>query len=183
MTEGGPTPIDHTDEWHTLARHHTDLEGRTLRELFAGDADRVDRCTVEAGDLVLDYSKNVIDAETVELLVALAGRAGLEERRAAMFAGEHINVTEDRAVLHTALRAPVGTGLVVDGQDVTGDVHRVLDRMAAFSERVRSTEWTGYTGERLTEIVNVGIGGSDLGPWACSTGPGIRFNQPGSPPT
>jgi len=164
MTEGGPTPIDHTDEWHTLARHHTDLEGRTLRELFAGDADRVDRCTVEAGDLVLDYSKNVIDAETVELLVALAGRAGLEERRAAMFAGEHINVTEDRAVLHTALRAPAGTGLVVDGQDVTGDVHRVLDRMAAFSERVRSTEWTGYTGERLTEIVNVGIGGSDLGP-------------------
>ena len=164
MTEGGPTPIDHTDEWHTLARHHTDLEGRTLRELFAGDADRVDRCTVEAGDLVLDYSKNVIDAETVELLVALAGRAGLEERRAAMFAGEHINVTEDRAVLHTALRAPAGTGLVVDGQDVTGDVHRVLDRMAAFSERVRSAEWTGYTGERLTEIVNVGIGGSDLGP-------------------
>ena len=164
MTEGGPTPIDHTDEWHTLARHHTDLEGRTLRELFAGDADRVDRCTVEAGDLVLDYSKNVIDAETVELLVALAGRAGLEERRAAMFAGEHINVTEDRAVLHTALRAPAGTGLVVDGQDVTGDVHRVLDRMAAFSERVRSGAWTGYTGERLTEIVNVGIGGSDLGP-------------------
>ena len=164
MTEGGPTPIDHTDEWHTLARHHTDLEGRTLRELFVGDADRVDRCTVEAGDLVLDYSKNVIDAETVELLVALAGRAGLEERRAAMFAGEHINVTEDRAVLHTALRAPPGTGLVVDGQDVTGDVHRVLDRMAAFSERVRSGAWTGYTGERLTEIVNVGIGGSDLGP-------------------
>ena len=164
MRDRGPTPIDHTDEWHTLARHHTDLEGRSLRRLFADDPERVDRCTVEAGDLVLDYSKNVIDAETMELLVALAGRAGLEERRDAMFAGEHVNVTEDRAVLHTALRAPADTGLVVDGQDVTGDVHRVLDRMAAFSERVRSAEWTGYTGERLTEIVNVGIGGSDLGP-------------------
>jgi glucose-6-phosphate isomerase len=160
MTE----PIDHTDEWHALARHHADLEGRSLRDLFAADPDRVDRCTVEAGDLVLDYSKNLIDVETVDLLVALARRAGVEERRDAMFAGEHINVTEDRAVLHTALRAPAGAGLTVDGQDVTGDVHRVLDRMTAFSDRVRSGDWTGHTGERITNIVNVGIGGSDLGP-------------------
>ena len=160
MTE----PIDHTDEWHTLARHHADLEDRSLRELFAEDADRVERFTVEAGDLVLDYSKNLIDADTIGLLVALAERAGVEERRGAMFAGEHINVTEDRAVLHTALRAPADAGLVVDGQDVSGDVHEVLDRMAVFSDRVRSGEWAGHTGKRLTNIVNVGIGGSDLGP-------------------
>jgi glucose-6-phosphate isomerase len=158
------TPIDSTDEWHDLARHHADLEGRSLRELFADDPDRVGRDTVAAGDLVLDYSKNLIDTETIDLLAALARRAGVEERRAAMFAGEHINVTEDRPVLHPALRAPGSAALVVDGQNVNADVHRVLDRMTVFSERVRSGAWTGYTGERLTNIVNVGIGGSDLGP-------------------
>jgi glucose-6-phosphate isomerase len=164
MSERGPEPIDSTEEWHALTHHHADLDGRSLRQLFADEPDRAERFTVEAGDLVLDFSKNLIDAETVDLLVALAHRAGVEERRAAMFAGEHINVTEDRAVLHTALRAPADAGLVVDGQDVTGDVHRVLDRMAAFSDRVRSGEWVGHTGDRLTNIVNVGIGGSDLGP-------------------
>jgi glucose-6-phosphate isomerase len=158
------TPIDSTDEWREVARHHAELEGRSLRQLFADDPDRVGRDTVEAGDLVLDYSKNLIDAETIDLLVALARRAGVEERRAAMFAGEHINVTEDRAVLHPALRAPGSAALVVDGQNVNADVHSVLDRMTVFSERVRSGAWTGHTGERLTNIVNVGIGGSDLGP-------------------
>ncbi|MEL7208337.1 MAG: glucose-6-phosphate isomerase, partial [Actinomycetota bacterium] len=164
MTQSATTPIDRTEAWHALTRHHGDLQHRSLRELFAGDGGRVERCTVEAGDLVLDYSKNLVDADTVDLLVALARTAGLEERRAAMFAGEHINATEDRAVLHTALRAPRTAELTVDGQDVIADVHEVLDRMAAFSARVRSGDWVGQTGQRLTDVVNVGIGGSDLGP-------------------
>ncbi|WP_242614532.1 glucose-6-phosphate isomerase [Actinomadura roseirufa] len=156
--------ITEAPEWAALAEHQSVLAGRHLRELFAEDPGRVERMTVSAGDLHLDYSKHRVTAETLGLLVSLAGRAGLRERIAAMFAGEHINVSEDRAVLHSALRLPPGESLTVDGQDVASDVHTVLDRMAAFAARVRSGEWTGFTGEPITTVVNIGIGGSDLGP-------------------
>ncbi|MGY1771344.1 glucose-6-phosphate isomerase [Blastococcus sp. SYSU D00813] len=156
--------ITATPEWEALADHHAQLRDRTLRELFAEDPDRARRMTRRVGDLVVDHSKHRVTDETLRLLVALAERAGLPERIAAMFAGEHVNVTEDRAVLHVALRAPRSTELVVDGQDVTRDVHEVLDRMAAFAERVRSGEWKGHTGRPIRAVVNIGIGGSDLGP-------------------
>jgi glucose-6-phosphate isomerase len=147
-----------------LGRHHQEIGGRHLRDLFAEDPDRGERMCVEAVGLLLDYSKNRVTDETLDLLVQLAEEAGLVERRAAMFAGEHINVSEDRAVLHVALRMPREEKLVVDGVDVVAEVHRVLDQMTDFSERVRSGAWKGHTGKRIRNIVNVGIGGSDLGP-------------------
>src|SRR5271169_6292437 len=153
-----------TPEWQELARHYEQLRDVHLRQLFAGDPGRGDTMTVEAGDLYLDYSKNRLTPETIRLLVALARRAGVEALRDAMFAGEKINVTEHRAVLHVALRAPVGEHILVDGVDVVPDVHRVLDRMSDFADRVRSGAWTGHTGRRLRNIINIGIGGSDLGP-------------------
>jgi glucose-6-phosphate isomerase len=153
-----------TPEWQALADHHRAIGERHLRDLFAEDPDRGTALTCRAGDLLLDYSKNRLTAETVRLLVALAERAGLRERTEAMFAGEHINTTEDRAVLHVALRDPRTSGLDVDGQDVRRDVHEVLDRMADFADRVRDGQWTGHTGERIRAVVNIGIGGSDLGP-------------------
>lgn len=156
--------ITESPEWTALAEHQAELAGRHLRELFAEDPGRVGRMTVTAGDLCLDYSKHRATDETLRLLVALAERAGLRDRIAAMFFGEHINVSEDRAVLHTALRLPPGEALTVDGQDVAADVHAVLDKMSRFAERVRSGEWTGFTGKRITTVVNIGIGGSDLGP-------------------
>ena len=156
--------ITETSEWTALAEHHAALAGRHLRELFAEDPGRAERMTATAGDLHLDYSKHRATGETLRLLVALAERAGLRERIDAMFSGAHINVSEDRAVLHTALRLPRDAELRVDGQDVVADVHAVLDRMAAFSERVRSGEWTGFTGKPIRTVVNIGIGGSDLGP-------------------
>ena len=156
--------ISETPEWQALAEHHREIRDRHLRELFAEDPQRGSTLAVRAGDLYLDYSKNRLTRETVRLLVALAERAGLRERTEAMFRGEHINSTEDRAVLHVALRDPATSGMVVDGQDVRRDVHEVLDRMAAFARRVRSGEWTGHTGERIRAVVNIGIGGSDLGP-------------------
>ena len=156
--------ITESPEWAALAEHHAAFAGRHLRDLFADDPERAGRMTVTAGDLFLDYSKHRAGAETVRLLVALAERAGLRERIEAMFAGEHINVSEDRAVLHTALRLPPGEALTVDGQDVAADVHAVLDRMEEFAGRVRSGEWTGFTGKAITTVVNIGIGGSDLGP-------------------
>jgi glucose-6-phosphate isomerase len=158
------TDITETSEWSALAKHHTALAGRHLRELFAADPDRATRMAVTAGDLHLDYSKHRATDETIRLLVALAERAGLRERIEAMFTGEHINVSEDRAVLHTALRLPREARLTIDGQDVVRDVHEVLDRMADFAERIRSGEWTGFTGRSITHVVNIGIGGSDLGP-------------------
>jgi glucose-6-phosphate isomerase len=158
------TRISETPEWKALAEHHRSIAGRHLRDLFAEDPRRGEELVVRAGDLYLDYSKNRLTAETVRLLVALAERAGLRERTEAMFGGEHINTTEDRAVLHVALRDPRTSGLQVDGQDVRADVHRVLDRMAAFAERVRGGEWTGATGQPIRAVVNIGIGGSDLGP-------------------
>ncbi|MGY2081634.1 glucose-6-phosphate isomerase [Modestobacter sp. SYSU DS0657] len=156
--------ITATDEWGALAAHHAAIEGTTLRQLFADDPGRGHRLTGTAGDLHVDWSKHRVTDETVRLLVALAERAGLPERIEAMFRGEHINTTEDRAVLHVALRAPADQQLVVDGQDVSADVHEVLAKMRGFADRVRSGEWTGHTGQRIRAVVNIGIGGSDLGP-------------------
>ena len=156
--------IRNSAEWQALAEHHRELRDAHLRDLFAEDPTRGTDLTVRAGDLYLDYSKNRLTRETVRLLAALAERAGLRERTEAMFRGEHINTTEDRAVLHVALRDPRTSGLEIDGQDVRHDVHEVLGRMADFADRVRGGEWTGHTGERIRAVVNIGIGGSDLGP-------------------
>jgi glucose-6-phosphate isomerase len=153
-----------TAEWQALAAHADKVRDTHLRELFATDPQRGDRMAAQVADLHVDYSKNLITDETVTLLAALAERVGLRERIAAMFAGEHINTSEDRPVLHTALRLPRDARLVVDGQDVVSDVHAVLGRMAAFAERVRSGEWRGHTGKPIGTVVNIGIGGSDLGP-------------------
>jgi glucose-6-phosphate isomerase len=150
--------------WRALTEHHEQVRGLHLRDLFAQDADRAERMTVEAPDLFLDYSKNRVTDETVRLLVELAEQVGLAERIEAIFRGERINVSENRAVLHTALRMPPGTSLIVDGEDVVAQVHAVLDRMSDFAERVRSAEWVGHTGKRIRNVVNIGIGGSDLGP-------------------
>jgi glucose-6-phosphate isomerase len=154
-----------TPQWQTLAAHF-ESEGRhfQLRDLFAGDGARGERLTAGAGDLVLDYSKQRVTDETMRLLFDVARAAGVEARRDAMFAGQHINTTEDRAVLHVALRMPKDEPLTVDGQDVTADVHAVLDKMGDLSDRIRSGAWTGATGERIRAVVNIGIGGSDLGP-------------------
>ena len=151
-------------QWKALGEHFNRVRDVHLRELFDEDTSRGTTFSVEFGDLYLDYSKNRLTVETMQLLVELAEAAGLRERIEAMFRGEHINVTEDRAVLHTALRAARDEKLVVDGQDVIADVHEVLDRMSDFSTRVRSGEWKGFTGKRIRNVVNIGIGGSDLGP-------------------
>jgi len=156
--------ITATDEWAALVDHHREISPRTLRELFAEDPARAHRLAGTAGDLYVDWSKHRVTDETVRLLVALAERAGVPARIEAMFRGDHINVTEDRAVLHVALRAPESVPLTVDGQDVTADVHAVLAKMRGFADRVRSGEWKGHTGERISTVVNIGIGGSDLGP-------------------
>jgi glucose-6-phosphate isomerase len=157
-------PLTATAEWQALADHFTKMRDVHLRDLFAQDAGRAQSMTAEVADLVLDYSKNRISAETVRLLVAVAERAGLSERTEAMFSGQHINVTEDRAVLHVALRAPAGDRIEEDGHDVVPDVHAVLAKMATFADAVRSGEWRGFTGKRIRNVVNIGIGGSDLGP-------------------
>ncbi|MCZ7422752.1 glucose-6-phosphate isomerase [Verrucosispora sp. WMMA2121] len=156
--------VTSTDEWQALRKHADEIRGTHLRDLFATDHDRGRRLTVEVADLYVDYSKNLVTDETLRLLTALAERVGLTDRIAAMFAGAHINGTEDRAVLHTALRLPSDAALTVDGQDVAADVHAVRRRMAEFAEKVRSGQWRGHTGERIRTVVNIGIGGSDLGP-------------------
>jgi glucose-6-phosphate isomerase len=158
------TPMTQTPEWKALRDHYDHLERAHLRDLFRDDPTRGERMTVEVDGIYLDYSKNRVVDETVKLLVALAERAGLRERIHAMFAGEKINRTEQRAVLHVALRAPEGEQIVVDGTDVVPEVHAVLRKMSDFSERVRSGEHTGHTGRRIRNVVNIGIGGSDLGP-------------------
>ena len=150
--------------YRALAAHHEEIAGAHLRELFASDPGRGTRLTAEAAGIHLDYSKNRITGETLDLLMQLAAEAGVARRRDAMFAGEHINVTEDRAVLHVALRMPRDRSLIVDGRDVVADVHEVLDRMAAFAQRIRSGDWRGHTGKTIANVVNIGIGGSDLGP-------------------
>ena len=156
--------ITATPAWQALLTHHESVEPLHLRRIFAEDPERGRELTVDVADLHLDYSKQRVTRETLRLLVDLAGAAGVEDRRDAMLAGEHINTSEDRAVLHTALRLPREAELVVDGQDVVADVHAVLDRMGAFTDRLRSGEWTGATGEKIATVVNIGIGGSDLGP-------------------
>ena len=165
-----PAPVDatQTPEWASLAAHHDRLvrDGFNLKQAFADDPQRVDKLSFETGDLHFDLSKNLVDDETLRLLVALGRAVHVEERRDAMYAGEHINTSEDRAVLHTALRRPAserGT-LIVDGQDVVADVQEVLERMYAFAGKVRSGAWTGVSGKRIEHVVSIGIGGSDLGP-------------------
>ncbi|HEY2576319.1 MAG TPA: glucose-6-phosphate isomerase [Streptosporangiaceae bacterium] len=158
------TPLRQREAWQALERHHTEIAGRHLRELFAGDPGRGERLTAEAVGLYLDYSKNRVTDETMRLLLDLAVESGVPERRDQMFRGERINVSEDRAVLHVALRMPREASLVVDGADVVREVHEVLDRMRDFAGRVRSGEWKGHTGKRIRNVVNIGIGGSDLGP-------------------
>jgi len=156
--------ITATPQWTALIEHHAAVGEQHLRTLFDADPGRAAAMTAVGADLVLDYSKHRITAETLPLLVVLAEAANLPERITAMFSGEHINTSEDRAVLHTALRLPADASLTVDGQDVVADVHAVLARMGEFTDRVRSGEWTGATGERIRTVVNIGIGGSDLGP-------------------
>ena len=156
-------PMKH-QAWRDLLTHYKKVRELHLRQLFADDPKRGSRMTAEAVGLLLDYSKNRITTETVNLLLKLAEESRLRERIDAMFRGEKINITEKRAVLHTALRAPRGASIVVDGENVVPKVHAVLDRMAEFSTRVRSGEWKGHTGKRVRNVVNVGIGGSDLGP-------------------
>ncbi|WP_306207855.1 glucose-6-phosphate isomerase [Actinoplanes sp. RD1] len=156
--------VSDSAEWQAVQGHAEKFASVHLRELFDSDPRRGERLTAQVADLYVDYSKNLVTDEVLAALIALAEKAKLRERTAAMFAGEHINVTEDRAVLHTALRLPRDASLTVDGQDVVADVHEVLDRMGAFSDKVRSGEWVGATGQRIRTIVNIGIGGSDLGP-------------------
>ena len=158
------SPTRRPATWQALESHAARVGGVHLRALFGADPGRAERLTGEAAGLFLDFSKNRVTDETLRLLVQLASEAGVAERRDAMFAGEHINVTEDRPVLHVALRMPRNRSLIVDGVDVVREVHEVLDRMAAFAAAVRSGEWRGQTGKPIRNIVNIGIGGSDLGP-------------------
>jgi glucose-6-phosphate isomerase len=157
-------PLTQRAAWKALETHHEEIKNTPLRSLFANDPQRADRFKIEAAGLFLDYSKNRITGETRKLLIQLAQESGLRERIDAMFRGEKINITENRAVLHVALRAPKGESIIVDGEDVVPPVHAVLDKMAAFSNRVRSGEWKGHTGKRIRNVINIGIGGSDLGP-------------------
>src|SRR5581483_6143764 len=150
--------------WQALEKHHQQIKDTHLRQLFADDAKRGERLTLEAAGIYLDYSKNRVTDETIRLLLQLAEECGLRERIDAMFRGEKINITEDRAVLHVALRAARGQSIVVDGEDVVPKVHEVLDAMSAFANRIRSGERKGHTGKRIHNVVNIGIGGSDLGP-------------------
>ena len=164
-----PAPIDATTTpaWAALTEHYAEVsENFTLKEAFAADSERVSKLSFDVNDLHFDFSKNLVTDETVKLLCQLAREVKLEERRDAMYAGKHINTTEDRAVLHTALRRPASEKgqLIVDGQDCVADVHEVLDRMYAFAEKVRSGEWKGVTGKKIEHVMSVGIGGSDLGP-------------------
>jgi glucose-6-phosphate isomerase len=167
MSTGETTSIPELRElpaWGSLTAHYEEIRSAHLRELFDADPGRGERLTAEGAGLFLDYSKNRVTDETLRLLLELAEQVDLTGRREAMFRGERINVSENRAVLHVALRMPKGTSLIVDGEDVVAQVHGVLDRMADFSRRVRSGDWLGHTGKRIRNVVNIGIGGSDLGP-------------------
>ncbi len=162
---GNTTPLTQRPEWKALEEHYQKIQAAHLRDLFAKDPHRGERLTLEAEGIYLDYSKNRLTDETLRLLLALANSAGLRERIDAMFRGEKINVTEQRAVLHVALRTPRDQTIMVDGENVVPQVHAVLDKMSDFSNRVRSGAWTGYTGKRIRNVINIGIGGSDLGPY------------------
>jgi glucose-6-phosphate isomerase len=157
-------PLTRRSAWKALAAHQKKIKARHLRELFASDPKRGERMTAEAVGLFLDYSKNRVTGETLKLLVKLADESGLRTRIKAMFRGDKINITENRAVLHTALRAPKNARILVDGKNVVPDVHAVLDKMTKFTERLRRGTWRGHTGKRIRNVVNIGIGGSDLGP-------------------
>jgi len=157
-------PLSQLPAWKALQTHFEAVRNTHLRDLFAKDPQRGERMTLEVGDFYLDYSKNRLTNETIQLLVQLAEQSGLRERTEGMFRGEKINVTENRAVLHIALRAPRNATIEVDGKNVVPEVHAVLDKMAAFSDRIRSGEWKGHTGKRIRNVINIGIGGSDLGP-------------------
>jgi glucose-6-phosphate isomerase len=157
-------PLRQRPSWKALEQHYAEIADAHLRQLFADDPGRGERLTAEAAGLYLDYSKNRVTDETMRLLVQLAEESGVAEHRDAMFRGERINVSENRSVLHVALRMPKGSSLVVDGVDVVAEVHEVLDRMTSFAQRIRSGEWKGYTGKPIRNVINVGIGGSDLGP-------------------
>jgi glucose-6-phosphate isomerase len=157
-------PLTQRPAWKALAAHHKQIQKLPLRKLFADDAKRGQRFTAEAAGLFLDFSKNCITDQTLKLLQQLAGESGLRGKMDAMFSGAKINVTENRAVLHVALRAPKDEMILVDGKNVVPEVHAVLDRMAEFSDRVRNGEWKGHTGKRIKNVINIGIGGSDLGP-------------------
>src|SRR5580765_7012959 len=157
-------PLTQRKSWKELTVHYKKIRALHLRELFAKDPRRGERLTCAAAGLFLDYSKNRITGQTLKLLLRLAKESSLAERREAMFSGEKINLTENRAVLHIALRAPKNSVITVDGKNVVPEVHAVLDKMADFSNRIRSGEWKGFTGKRIRNIVNIGIGGSDLGP-------------------
>ena len=158
------TPLRERASWVALERHHAEIRDLHLRDLFAEDPARGERLAAEGAGIYLDYSKNRVTDETLRLLLQLADESGLPERTEAMFRGERINTTENRSVLHVALRMPKSSSLVVEGRDVVRDVHEVLERMAAFSESIRSGDWKGHTGKPIRSVVNVGIGGSDLGP-------------------
>ena len=160
----GVLPLNKRPAWKALKAHYQEVRGLHLRKLFAGDPKRGEVMCAEATGLYLDYSKNRITGETLRLLVQLARESGLQERIHAMFRGEKINITENRAVLHVALRAPKGASIIADGENVVPQVHAVLDKMADFSNRVRSGTWKGHTGKRIRNVINIGIGGSDLGP-------------------
>src|SRR6187200_2200999 len=150
--------------WQALEDHQRAMRGRHLRKMFADDPARGERMTAQAAGVFLDYSKNRIDDETLRLLIVLAEQSGLRGRIDAMFRGQKINVTENRAVLHVALRAPRGASILVDGKNVVPEVHAVLEKMGDFANRVRSGQWKGHTGKRVRNVINIGIGGSDLGP-------------------
>jgi glucose-6-phosphate isomerase len=164
QTQAKLAPVRQRTAWVALEAHHRKVSGLHLRQLFAEDDRRGERLTIEAAGVFLDYSKNRVTDETLKLLVQLAEESGLRLRIDAMFRGEKINLTEKRAVLHVALRAPKGTSILVDGEDVVPRVHEVLDKMSDFAARVRAGDWTGHTGKRIRNVVNIGIGGSDLGP-------------------
>jgi glucose-6-phosphate isomerase len=159
-----PLPLTQRSSWKSLAAHAEKMKAVTLRELFDADAGRGERFTAEAAGLFLDYSKNRVNSETLKLLAGVAEEAGLRGKIEAMFRGDKINITENRAVLHVALRAPAGESIFVDGDDVVPGVHAVLKKMAEFADKVRSGEWKGHTGKRIRNVINIGIGGSDLGP-------------------
>src|SRR5262249_48779433 len=163
MTSAIP-PLTAQPAWKALGAHHQSIKTAHLRDLFAKDPQRGERMTLEAAGIFLDYSKNLITEETLKLLVQLAEASGLPARRDAMFRGDKINITENRAVLHVALRAPKGASILVDGENVVPQVHAVLDKMTDFANRLRSGAWKGHTGKRIRNVINVGIGGSDLGP-------------------
>jgi glucose-6-phosphate isomerase len=163
-TPQAPEPLTKRKTWKALQTHYENVRGLHLRKLFADDPKRGVRMTAEAVGLFLDYSKNRITDETVKLLIELAEESGLQSRIGAMFRGEKINTTEKRAVLHVALRAPKEASIIVDSENVVPQVHAVLDKMTQFSNRVRSGDWKGHTGKRIRTVINIGIGGSDLGP-------------------